>query len=241
MFFRLFYGFCLKFACVCCVWRAWKGETGWVQRRSPRHVGLPCMSAHPAPLTPACVPPCADAKGRKLTIVKVPCPPAIFRTYKEAGGLLVRWQPLRWQPLGGCRRRTSRHGFSAGVQPVLACCSSPLLTYPARAPAPPSHIYRRYRPICACTAGRPLRQGLHAPHPRRAPVRLLHQPLQGQRRRRAVQGVCLCACTHVCACKRACVCVCMRACMWLVVTWARHLRLWQACACGSAEVLGWRR
>lgn len=32
----------------------------------------------------------ADAKGRKLTIVKVPCPPAIFRTYKEAGGLLVR-------------------------------------------------------------------------------------------------------------------------------------------------------
>ena len=31
----------------------------------------------------------ADAKGRKLKIVKVPCPPAIFRTYKEAGGLLV--------------------------------------------------------------------------------------------------------------------------------------------------------
>ncbi|KAL4860240.1 Agmatine deiminase [Chlorella vulgaris] len=30
-----------------------------------------------------------DAKGRKLTIVKVPCPPAIFRTYKEAGGLLA--------------------------------------------------------------------------------------------------------------------------------------------------------
>ena len=34
-----------------------------------------------------------DAKGRKLTIVKVPCPPAIFRTYKEAGGLLVRGAP----------------------------------------------------------------------------------------------------------------------------------------------------
>ncbi|GAB4816515.1 hypothetical protein N2152v2_003561 [Parachlorella kessleri] len=29
-----------------------------------------------------------DAKGRKLKIVKVPCPPAIFRSYREAGGLL---------------------------------------------------------------------------------------------------------------------------------------------------------
>lgn len=41
--------------------------------------------------------PCTDAKGRKLTIVKVPCPPAIFRTYKEAGGLLVS--------RGQCRRK----------------------------------------------------------------------------------------------------------------------------------------
>lgn len=28
-----------------------------------------------------------DAKGRKLKIYKVPCPPAMFRTYKESGGL----------------------------------------------------------------------------------------------------------------------------------------------------------
>ena len=29
-----------------------------------------------------------DAKGRKLKIWKVPCPPAMFRTYKESGGIL---------------------------------------------------------------------------------------------------------------------------------------------------------
>lgn len=30
-----------------------------------------------------------DAKGRKLKIWKVPCPPALFRTYKESGGLIA--------------------------------------------------------------------------------------------------------------------------------------------------------
>lgn len=29
-----------------------------------------------------------DAKGRKLKIWKVPVPPALFRTYKESGGLI---------------------------------------------------------------------------------------------------------------------------------------------------------
>ncbi|KAL4420392.1 hypothetical protein ABPG75_010048 [Micractinium tetrahymenae] len=44
------------------------------------------------------------------------------------------------------------------------------------------HLPRGRRP-----AARPLRQGLHAAHPRRAPLRLLHQPLQVQRRRRHQQ------------------------------------------------------
>lgn len=29
-----------------------------------------------------------DAKGRTLKVWKVPCPPALFRTYKESGGIL---------------------------------------------------------------------------------------------------------------------------------------------------------
>ena len=31
-----------------------------------------------------------DAKGRKLEVVKVHCPPPLFRTYKEAAGVDVR-------------------------------------------------------------------------------------------------------------------------------------------------------
>ena len=31
-----------------------------------------------------------DAKGRKLEVVKLHCPPPLFRTYKEAGGVHVR-------------------------------------------------------------------------------------------------------------------------------------------------------
>ena len=30
-----------------------------------------------------------DAKGRSLQIIKVPCPPPLFRTYKEAAGVAV--------------------------------------------------------------------------------------------------------------------------------------------------------
>lgn len=48
----------------------------------------PCTFDENPPMAPAYTR--VDAKGRKLTIVKVPCPPAIFRTYREAGGLLVR-------------------------------------------------------------------------------------------------------------------------------------------------------
>lgn len=62
--------------------------------RSPElacHLGTPQLACDP--FTSArlllCTRTAADAKGRKLKIVKVPCPPAIFRTYKEAGGLLV--------------------------------------------------------------------------------------------------------------------------------------------------------
>jgi agmatine/peptidylarginine deiminase len=53
----------------------------------------PPPAAQPSILALTCIAlslrPRADAKGRKLKIVKVPCPPAIFRTYREAGGLLV--------------------------------------------------------------------------------------------------------------------------------------------------------
>ena len=31
-----------------------------------------------------------DAKGRSLEVVKLHCPPPLFRTYKEAGGVHVR-------------------------------------------------------------------------------------------------------------------------------------------------------
>ena len=31
-----------------------------------------------------------DARGRKIQVIKVPCPPPLFRTFKEAGGLPVR-------------------------------------------------------------------------------------------------------------------------------------------------------
>ena len=35
-----------------------------------------------------------DAKGRKLEVIKLHCPPPLFRTYKEAGGVHVRAFPL---------------------------------------------------------------------------------------------------------------------------------------------------
>ena len=31
-----------------------------------------------------------DAKGRNIEVIKVPCPPPLFRTYKEASGVHVR-------------------------------------------------------------------------------------------------------------------------------------------------------
>jgi agmatine deiminase len=31
-----------------------------------------------------------DARGRKLEVVKLHCPPPLFRTYKEAAGVHVR-------------------------------------------------------------------------------------------------------------------------------------------------------
>jgi len=31
-----------------------------------------------------------DARGRKIEVLKVPCPPPLFRTYKEASGVHVR-------------------------------------------------------------------------------------------------------------------------------------------------------
>ena len=30
-----------------------------------------------------------DAKGNKIEVIKVPCPPPLFRTYKEAEGVAV--------------------------------------------------------------------------------------------------------------------------------------------------------
>ncbi len=35
-----------------------------------------------------------DARGRKLEVVKVHCPPPLFRTYKEAAGVDVRTLPF---------------------------------------------------------------------------------------------------------------------------------------------------
>ena len=43
-----------------------------------------------------------DARGRKIEVVKVPCPPPLFRTYKEASGVHVRPCP--------------RHPGAVGVQ-----------------------------------------------------------------------------------------------------------------------------
>ncbi len=34
-----------------------------------------------------------DARGRKLEVVKLHCPPPLFRTYKEAAGVAVRPRP----------------------------------------------------------------------------------------------------------------------------------------------------
>lgn len=35
-----------------------------------------------------------DAQGRKLEVIKVPCPPPLFRTYNEANGMPVSPLPL---------------------------------------------------------------------------------------------------------------------------------------------------
>ena len=40
-----------------------------------------------------------DAKGRKIEVIKVPCPPPLFRTYKEASGVHVRHFACFWADL----------------------------------------------------------------------------------------------------------------------------------------------
>ena len=40
-----------------------------------------------------------DAAGRKLEVVKVHCPPPLFRTYKEAEGVHVSFLPQATHPL----------------------------------------------------------------------------------------------------------------------------------------------
>ena len=48
-----------------------------------------------------------DARGRKLEVVKLHCPPPLFRTYKEAAGVAVRSLPLLsvcLGPLSSCFR-----------------------------------------------------------------------------------------------------------------------------------------
>ena len=53
-----------------------------------------------------------DAKGNKIEVIKVPCPPPLFRTYKEAEGVAVRsmWQ-LGRASLVPC----ARSGLSEGA------------------------------------------------------------------------------------------------------------------------------
>ena len=34
-----------------------------------------------------------DAQGNSIRVVKVPCPPPLFRTYKEAAGVAVGFEP----------------------------------------------------------------------------------------------------------------------------------------------------
>ena len=82
-----------------------------------------CTAHPPSPACPS--PPCpsrlrlpADAKGRKLTIVKVPCPPAIFRTYKEADGLLVSWNScaVGWAAQPSPARQPASHPSQQRLQ-----------------------------------------------------------------------------------------------------------------------------
>ena len=51
-----------------------------------------------------------DAKGRKLEVIKLHCPPPLFRTYKEAEGVHVRTSPALPVSAGNSLQRASAVG-----------------------------------------------------------------------------------------------------------------------------------
>ena len=66
-----------------------------------------------------------DARGRKLEVVKVHCPPPLFRTYKEAAGVHVRSVPslIAWLSADfpvGWARPMHKLDFLRGVYTIPA-------------------------------------------------------------------------------------------------------------------------
>jgi len=71
-----------------------------------------------------------DARGRKLEVVKVHCPPPLFRTYKEAEGVHVSTSYQDISPMAAC---------SPQMAVVHTACSVTCMQ-PCLANAPCEHI-----------------------------------------------------------------------------------------------------